>query len=88
MKRMAPRTTEMTADVIFLLDIDNTLLDGDRIVNDLRAHLKSEFGVGCAQRYWAIFDGCVKSSAMWTTWAPCSAIGSTSKRTVSTSSGY
>ena len=47
----------MTADVVFLLDVDNTLLDGDRIVTDLRDHLKHEFGNTCAQRYWAIFDG-------------------------------
>ena len=47
----------MTADVVFLLDVDNTLLDGDRIVIDLHDHLKREFGVACAQRYWAIFDG-------------------------------
>ena len=46
----------MTADVFFLLDVDNTLLDGDRIVADLREHLKHEFGEACAQRYWAIFD--------------------------------
>lgn len=47
----------MTADVVFLFDVDNTLLDGDRIVADLRDHLKHEFGDACAQRYWAIFDG-------------------------------
>jgi FMN phosphatase YigB (HAD superfamily) len=47
----------MTADVVFLLDVDNTLLDGDRIVDDLRDHLNDEFGIDCAQRYWAIFDG-------------------------------
>ena len=46
----------MTADVVFLLDVDNTLLDGDRIVADLHDHLKCEFGVACAQRYWTIFD--------------------------------
>ncbi len=46
----------MTADVVFLLDVDNTLLDGDHIVADLHAHLKAEFGAVCAQRYWAIFD--------------------------------
>ena len=47
----------MTSGVVFLLDVDNTLLDGDRIVADLRDHLKREFGVASAQRYWAIFDG-------------------------------
>ncbi len=46
----------MTADVVFLLDVDNTLLDADRIVDDLRHHLKGEFGIACAQRYWTIFD--------------------------------
>ena len=46
----------MTADVVVLLDVDNTLLDGDRIVTDLREHLKHEFGAVCAQRYWTIFD--------------------------------
>ena len=47
----------MTADRVFLLDVDNTLLDGDRIVSDLREHLQREFGAACAQRYWTIFDG-------------------------------
>jgi FMN phosphatase YigB (HAD superfamily) len=46
----------MTSDVIFLLDVDNTLLDNDRIINDLRDHLESEFGMASAKRYWAIFD--------------------------------
>lgn len=46
----------MTADVVFLLDVDNTLLDGDSIVADLRAHLERDFGAACAQRYWTIFD--------------------------------
>ncbi len=46
----------MTADVVFLLDVDNTLLDGDRIVADLHAHLRQAFGAACAQRYWTLFD--------------------------------
>ncbi len=46
----------MTADVIFLLDVDNTLLDGDRFVADLHDHLQRDFGADCAQRYWTIFD--------------------------------
>ena len=29
-----------TADVVFLLDVDNTLLDNDRIIADLRSHLE------------------------------------------------
>ncbi|MEO5732933.1 MAG: HAD family hydrolase [Rubrivivax sp.] len=50
------RSRAAISDVVFLLDVDNTLLDGDRIVNDLRAYLKGTFGVCSAQRYWAIFD--------------------------------
>ncbi len=48
----------MTAphDVVFLLDVDNTLLDNDRIVSDLRAHLEREFGLDSANCYWAIFE--------------------------------
>ena len=46
----------MTADVVFLLDVDNTLLDNDRIVADLRRHLESEFGVASSDRYWTIFE--------------------------------
>ena len=43
-------------DVVFLLDVDNTLLDNDRVISDLRAHLESEFGSASADRYWAIFE--------------------------------
>ncbi len=44
------------ADVVFLLDVDNTLLDNDRIIADLRRHLEEEFGVASADRYWVIFE--------------------------------
>jgi FMN phosphatase YigB (HAD superfamily) len=44
-------------DVVFLLDVDNTLLDNDRVIADLRGHLEREFGTASAQRYWAIFEG-------------------------------
>ena len=43
-------------DVVFLLDVDNTLLDNDRIIADLRLHLEREFGATNAGRYWAIFE--------------------------------
>ena len=42
--------------VVFLLDVDNTLLDNDRIIADLRRHLEHEFGAESAGRYWAIFE--------------------------------
>ena len=43
-------------DVVFLVDVDNTLLDNDRIVADLREHLLHEFGVACSGRYWTLFE--------------------------------
>lgn len=44
-------------DVVFLLDVDNTLLDNDRVIADLRGHLEREFGAASAERYWTIFEG-------------------------------
>lgn len=43
--------------VVFLLDVDNTLLDNDRITADLQHHLQQEVGTGRAQAYWTIFEG-------------------------------
>ena len=31
--------------VVFLLDVDNTLLDNDRVIEDLKDHLMQAFGV-------------------------------------------
>ncbi len=42
--------------IVFLLDVDNTLLDNDRIADDLRDHLDREFGTQRQQRYWEIFE--------------------------------
>ena len=44
-------------DVVFLLDVDDTLLDNDRFAADLRAHLTQCFGVAQCERYWTIYDG-------------------------------
>ena len=43
-------------EVVFLLDVDNTLLDNDHIVTDLSHHLAQEFGEENRDRYWAIFE--------------------------------
>ena len=43
-------------DVIFLLDVDNTLLDNDRVTADLKRHLGKTFGHDRQERYWAIFE--------------------------------
>jgi FMN phosphatase YigB (HAD superfamily) len=42
--------------VVFLLDVDNTLLDNDQIIADLNQHLIQTFGVERQQRYWKIFE--------------------------------
>ena len=47
----------MSADVVFFVDVDNTLLDNDRIFADLRRHLEDEFGLASANRYWVSFEG-------------------------------
>jgi FMN phosphatase YigB (HAD superfamily) len=44
------------SDVVFLFDVDNTLLDSDRIVKDLGRHLEQEFGGESRDRYFAIFE--------------------------------
>jgi FMN phosphatase YigB (HAD superfamily) len=42
--------------VVFLMDVDNTLLDNDRVQDDLRNHLEREFGAETRDRYWEIFE--------------------------------
>jgi FMN phosphatase YigB (HAD superfamily) len=42
--------------LVFLLDVDNTLLDNDRIEEDLKSHLDQALGTDCRQNYWAIFE--------------------------------
>jgi FMN phosphatase YigB (HAD superfamily) len=43
-------------DLVFLFDVDNTLLDNDRVIDDLRNHLACNFGAASRDRYWAIFE--------------------------------
>lgn len=42
--------------VVFLFDVDNTLIDNDHIVADLMAHLEREVGHERQARYWAYFE--------------------------------
>lgn len=42
--------------IVFLIDVDNTLLDNDRIQQDLKDHLDRAFGVACRERYWTILE--------------------------------
>jgi len=43
-------------DVIFLLDVDNTLLDNDHVQEDLRDHLERDFGTASRDHYWEVFE--------------------------------
>ena len=43
-------------DIVFLFDCDNTLLDNDRVHDDLDAHLRGLFGADAGARYWRIFE--------------------------------
>jgi FMN phosphatase YigB (HAD superfamily) len=45
-----------THEVVFLLDVDNTLLDNDKVGRDLRRHLAETFGAEAEARYWEIFE--------------------------------
>lgn len=43
-------------DVLFLFDVDNTLLDNDRVTADLKRHLEREVGRSGARCYWDVFE--------------------------------
>ncbi len=45
-----------SADVSILLDVDNTLLDNDAIIADLRRYLVATVGAECDRQYWEIFE--------------------------------
>ncbi len=44
------------APVVFLFDVDNTLVDNDRVAADLKRHLIQAFGPERQERYWTIFE--------------------------------
>src|SRR4051794_3790572 len=48
-----PRSTNAT---VFLFDVDNTLVDNDRVATDLRRYLMREVGAGRADQYFEIFE--------------------------------
>jgi FMN phosphatase YigB (HAD superfamily) len=43
-----------TPDVVFLFDVDNTLLDNDRVQAHLKEHLAQTYGEAARDRYWEI----------------------------------
>jgi FMN phosphatase YigB (HAD superfamily) len=44
------------SSTVFLLDVDNTLLDNDCFASDLRAHLTQQFGPEECDRYWSQYE--------------------------------
>jgi len=44
------------SETVFLFDVDNTLLDNDRVTADLRKFLDSEVGIERSAAYWEIFE--------------------------------
>jgi FMN phosphatase YigB (HAD superfamily) len=47
---------DANAGTVFFFDVDNTLLDNDRIALDLKRHLIEKVGDSSAGRYWEIFE--------------------------------
>jgi hypothetical protein len=43
-------------NLVFLFDVDNTLLNNDRVTADLKRHLEQQVGPESQQRYWEIFE--------------------------------
>jgi FMN phosphatase YigB (HAD superfamily) len=43
-------------DIVFLFDVDNTLIDNDRVQADLKEHLEQVYGVAARDRYWEILE--------------------------------
>ena len=44
------------SSIVFLFDVDNTLLDNDRVTEDLQHYLEREVGYERRERYWTIFE--------------------------------
>jgi FMN phosphatase YigB (HAD superfamily) len=45
-----------TPAVVFLFDVDNTLLDNDGVQADLKDHLAQAYGAAARDRYWEILE--------------------------------
>ena len=43
-------------NIVFLFDVDNTLLDNDRVTEHLKRHLEQQVGYERQQCYWEFFE--------------------------------
>jgi hypothetical protein len=46
----------MSPEIVFLLDVDNTLIDNDRVKSHLRAEIRSALGEGFDRRFWEVYE--------------------------------
>ena len=81
MGSLAQTDTAMKRKTVLLFDVDNTLLDNDRVTADLRDHLEREVGHERQERYWSIFEELREKLATQITSAPCSVIAQTTLAT-------
>ena len=48
--------SQTRSKIVCLIDVDNTLLNNDRVAADLKRHLSCEVGEDRQERYWALFE--------------------------------
>src|SRR5580698_8640290 len=54
---MTPESSTAPAhDTVFLIDVDNTLLDNDRLISDLMDHIARDYGTASRDRYSQILE--------------------------------
>ena len=51
-------------DIVFLFDVDNTLLNNDRVQADLDVHIGIEHGAAARKRYWEIFEATARRTGL------------------------
>jgi FMN phosphatase YigB (HAD superfamily) len=71
------KRADANPSTVFFFDVDNTLLDNDRVAEDLKRYLTNKVGEDCEQRYWEIFEQLRTDTR--TIWARCSGIASSGR---------
>ena len=50
------KRADANPSTVFFFDVDNTLLDNDRVAEDLKRYLTNKVGDASAERYWESFE--------------------------------
>jgi FMN phosphatase YigB (HAD superfamily) len=53
---MSPTPANPPDDLVFFVDVDNTLLDNDAVISELRQFLVTSLGRACQIEYWRLFE--------------------------------